>query len=571
MITGRSAHKATLLPNGKVLVTGGYNGGTLASAELYDPAAGTFTPTGSMIAVRYHHTSTLLPNGKVLIAGGNDNANGGLASAELYDPALGTFSVTGSMSVARYLPTATLLPNGKVLVAAGSNPGGTMASAELYNPATGTFSATGSMITGGHAQTATLLPIGKDLVAGGFNYNSFLTLARAELYDPTTGAFTATGSMIGPGRYVHTATLLPNGKVLMAGGNAFPVVDFLASAELYDPAAGTFSTTGSMSAGRYTPTATLLPNGKVLVAAGYNSSGPVVIAELYDPAAGTFSATGSLISGRADPTATLLPNGKVLVASGTNDVGVQLASAELYDPSPIVSGVLASPVAINTATTLTANVDDSTTGGSSIASAAYTIDGVGSNPMAAADGAFDEVSEDVTATVAPFAETGVHTLCVRGTDAPGNEGGPACILLPVYDPSGGFVTGGGWINSPADADSANASAAGPATFGFVSKYLPGRSTPDGNLEFQFKAGNLNFKSTSMDWLVVTGQPRAQFRGTGKINGATECKFEVDAWDASYSSSNLDAFGLKIFSCAGGGDRYSLAPSPLTKGSIIIHQ
>ena len=145
------------------------------------------------------------------------------------------------------------------------------------------------------------------------------------------------------------------------------------------------------------------------------------------------------------------------------------------------------------------------------------------------------------------------------------------VMVIVYDSNNGFVTGGGAVDSPAGADFANGSTTGPAKFGFVSKYLPGRSTPDGNLEFQFQAGDLNFESTSMDWLVVTGEPRGQVRGTGTINGSTVCKFEVDAWDASYTSSNLDAFGLKIFACAVGGDRYRLPATPLTKGSILIHK
>jgi hypothetical protein len=118
-----------LLPNGKVLVAGGETSSyiPLASAELYDPATGNWTATGSLATARELHTATLLPSGKVLVAGGLGNS-GVRASAELYDPAIGNWTNTGSMADSRWRYTATLLPNGEVLVAAGEG----LESAELY-------------------------------------------------------------------------------------------------------------------------------------------------------------------------------------------------------------------------------------------------------------------------------------------------------------------------------------------------------------------------------------------------------------------------------------------------------
>ena len=151
----RQFHTATLLTNGKVLIAGGFfipgyagSYSVRASTELYDPSTGIFAVASSMTTGRYFHTATLLPDGKVLITGGNNSVYGGcfcapLASAEVYDPSTGTFTASANMTAPRSTHTATLLNNGKVLIT-GGYVNGRSAGAELYDPSTGTFSATGS-------------------------------------------------------------------------------------------------------------------------------------------------------------------------------------------------------------------------------------------------------------------------------------------------------------------------------------------------------------------------------------------------------------------------------------------
>ena len=220
----RGGRSAILLANGKVLVEGGNNN----SAELYDPATGSWTTTGSMHATRGDQTftMTLLPNGNVLVAGGFDYAGyDELSSAEIYNPSSGTWSLTGAMTNGRYYHTAVLLPNGKVLVAGGANYNiisgvNYLTSSELYDPATGIWTSTGSLNQSRDDHTATLLQNGKVLAAGGYGIPS------AELYDPASGMWTRIGSMT-VSRYFFTAIFLHTGKVLILGGAGN-------STELYD-------------------------------------------------------------------------------------------------------------------------------------------------------------------------------------------------------------------------------------------------------------------------------------------------------------------------------------------------
>ncbi len=223
---------------------------------------GAWTTTGRLLTARFNHTATLLPDGKVLVAGGYGSKLVG-RSAELYDPASGTWTETGRLNHGHSRHTATLLADGKVLVAGGvaaNDDFQVRAYAELYDPANGTWTETRSLNTGRWAHTATLLPSGKVLVAGGYNFAATGPLASAELYDPPSGTWSTTGSLANQ-HSDHTATLLPNGKVLVAGG--FDIDGPLASAELYDPARESWAATGSLRDTRRNHIATLLPNGTV--------------------------------------------------------------------------------------------------------------------------------------------------------------------------------------------------------------------------------------------------------------------------------------------------------------------
>ena len=311
MTTGRAYHTATLLPNGKVLVAGGLDSGwnVTTSAELYDPATGTWTATGSMTTARYLHTATLLPNGKVLVAGGYNGSI--LSSAELYDPATGTWTTNGAMTTAREYHTATLLPNGKVLVAGGYNSGGSLSSMELYDQATGTWTATSAMSTACEYDTATLLPNGKVLVAGFFSYLG--------LFDPATGTWTPCwgGYIIG-----NPATLLPNGKVLFAANWDYFGGPCLAW--LYDPATDTMTTPVAMTTEHRWPTATLLLNGKVLVAGGGDSNWLALSsAEVYDIGLGFTNSWQPQIATVTSP----LSLGSSLVVTGAQFRGVSEGSS----------------------------------------------------------------------------------------------------------------------------------------------------------------------------------------------------------------------------------------------------
>ncbi len=300
---------ATRLQSGKVLVVGGgnYSYGNL-DAELYDPDAidpvtglkGTWSSTGLPSTPRIYHTATLLPSGKVLVAGG---WSGG-TTAELYDPDAidsvtgfqGTFIPTGSLATERYGHTATLLDSGKVFVVGGGNGGWGTASAEIYDPDTidsatgfqGTFSPTGPLAGARINHVATLLPkaantAGKVLVVGNDRYYGDPNWGAnsAELFDPegidpntgNKGTWSVAAPLNTPRVHGHSAALVESsGKVLIVGGCAFDSQGWCAvfpPPEVYNPNNDSWTETGSLAEARYGHTETWLPTtGKILVVGG---------------------------------------------------------------------------------------------------------------------------------------------------------------------------------------------------------------------------------------------------------------------------------------------------------------
>ena len=341
----RSFHTATRLGDGKVLVVGGASEETSATAEIYDPATSTFSPTTAPGAPRDRHTATLLGDGRVLVVGGSGAA---AATAEIYDPETKAWLPVPPSGKARWNHTATLLPDKRVLVAGGVALGAydplatrvsdkyalPTVSAQIYDPAAEPAKAwadAGDMVVGVHSMPAVLLPGGKVLVAGGgtdticgphSDRHCGTPTNVAQVFDPAVtdattgrrGAWKATTNAMTEARSVHAATVLA-GKVLVAGGESF---------ELYDPATGLWGGRGLLlgAQGAF-PSLTTLRDGKALIV-GANTP------EVYDPAVG-WAKTGELTHSRYANSATLLVDGTVLVAGGrATAVG---ATEEIYDPA----------------------------------------------------------------------------------------------------------------------------------------------------------------------------------------------------------------------------------------------
>jgi hypothetical protein len=328
-------HTATSLPDGTILIAGGTNGTVvLSSAEVFNPSTLAFTPTATpMNSPRQQQSASLLPNGRVLMAGGftTSPGSGPTNSAEIYYPDTKVFISVPPMISSRSQHVAITLPKGGVFVAGGFNGLNTVTgSAEIYSSTNAAWTAVPSMTTASGGTGAleiraiaagVQLQDGRIMLCGGTNQSGILSSVVA--YTPATKSWAALNPMPGP-LQGHTATLLFDGRVLVAGGDNG--TSETTSSFIYNPTSGLWSTVGALNSARFGHTATLLPNGTVLIAGGVQQSGSatnavktiehfIPDAEVWDDSVGA----DVLASGaRAYHTATLASNGQIYFIGGAN-------------------------------------------------------------------------------------------------------------------------------------------------------------------------------------------------------------------------------------------------------------
>jgi hypothetical protein len=304
LVVPRTAHAATALADGRILITGGRDsaGNIVAVSEIFDPATNTSTASATLTTPRVDHTATLLPDGKVLVAGGT-GASGSLSSAEIFDGS-GFHVLAASMGAARAGHTATLLSNGTVLIAGGDAAG----TAEIFDPGTETFSSTLLNLAAprtGH--TATLFSNDSVLLAGG-NTDSM------ELFSAADQTFTLDSQMMSVVHIGQEAISLSDTRLLFVGGDATNTI------EEFNRTADTVTVDSTMAAA--SSSATLLANGNILVlGAGMaglyapNAADPSSAFTAFDET----SVPGSTALRRSGQTATQLSGDKkILVAGGVN-------------------------------------------------------------------------------------------------------------------------------------------------------------------------------------------------------------------------------------------------------------
>jgi hypothetical protein len=337
MGTPRTLPGAIVLPSGKVLVAGGFDGlGYSVSSELFDPGTGKWTATGGLALPRHQYAVAPISVGttQVLLAGGEWATT---SNSETYDVALGTWSLTQPMLSTRIAHALVALADGRVLAIGGAvdNTSGNMADAyEIYRPSSRDFVAGPKMIQPRDSFGAARLRDGRVLSAGGQDGQHTTNYSSAELFVPGTDTAIATGALAQP-RSGGMLTTIGDRAIVVGGEVSGSAVS---SAEIFDPVAGTWSSTASAPTRRARGCILTLPDARVLVVGGNDGSAPSSAAEIFDPATSLWRSLPSLPRPRTEPACVVLPTGAVLVVGGYDDSGgsrVSLSTVELLSPSEL--------------------------------------------------------------------------------------------------------------------------------------------------------------------------------------------------------------------------------------------
>jgi N-acetylneuraminic acid mutarotase len=341
MPQSRYGHRATLLDNSTVLVSGGrcYESGDgwiyLKQCALYNPVTHGWSSVDSLEVARSHHCAVLLSDGRLLVCGGNTYDEGSYracASCEIYNPLSGTWFAASDMKKARTGHTATLLQNGRVLVTGGYNDDdGYLSECEVYDPDTDLWIYGGWLNQPRSSHGAAALDDGSVLIIGGYFEDEYEweILKSCEIYDPDFGTCTLLEQELNAWRSGPVVTTLADGRIAVFGGYAGS--GYLnQSCEIFDPQSRGWTLHDDTIRNRSGFSATLLPSGEVLIAGGDEAVHLQSFCELFDPRTGVYAYTDGMLQCRAGHTDTRLHDATVLVTGGYTGESTTLNSCEFF-------------------------------------------------------------------------------------------------------------------------------------------------------------------------------------------------------------------------------------------------
>lgn len=502
-------------------------------------ATGSWQYTASMTYKRDKLGAATGLDGTIYAMGGMPDAYKSYDVLEAYDPDSDTWTTKAPMPIARNSFATATDGDGNIYAIGGFT--NTLTNrVDAYDPATDTWSTKSPMSKARDFSGAAEVD-GKIYVFGGGRtiYNGKLV----EMYDPATNSWTIKTPM--PTSRYAMGVIAVDGLIYVIGGGLVWSSTAITTVEVYNPATDTWDTTkSSMPGPRYRFGAALGTDGKIYVIGGSPGGGSITSSVYaYDIATDTWSGAPSLPSQRWDHAGVTGPNGKIYAIGGYSYYPygrtTTVLALQLNSEPDIVNIVGPDPVPINIGMSISADFTDPDVGDTHTATWYW-------GDLTSSPGIVDEVEKTVTGTH-KYTETGVYTVTLELEDKAGASDSMDYQYVVVFDPYGGFVTGGGWIDSPPGAHVVNPDdPGGKANFGFVAKYKKGASEPMGNTQFEFDVGHLEFHSDSYDWLVIGGTS-AIFKGSGTINEEGEYKFKLWAVDGEIpEGGEVDKFRIKIW-------------------------